>query len=568
MADTSRTVEIIFKGDDQVSGPAAAVQQSLAGIGEDAVFAEQSFSGLDAEFTAVGTASASSAASLGVLGKALGALGLGLAATDFISANVALERFTKTMEFATGSSTEAAREWEYASEVADRFGLEVEGLSNTYAQFIAGTKGGTLSTQELRETFEGVAGTLSLVGASSQDVEEALRQMTQGIGKNRFELEDLKSIAERVPGGMYAIADALSITTEELYKQITAGEFGAEQILIYAQSLNEGLNGVEFDGFINNTNRVKNAWGDLQRQFGETGAFDLIADGLGGIAALVKNIGQSFEFLGDLKFGSQILGDDVKAEIAEVRAAADEWSLLTGLFSNPFEDSSDKIKESSSQIVDSLTEIEVTAQRIPEPIRDYTAEAAASEVAFQKSAQAAFTLEKVEPFENIAKSAEKASAVTEKTRTDLERLASNERIKNIEAKISLDIANIEANAEIAVATIEGLSNTISSTGDLLGSLFGDLNEAEGLRQEFAIEDQIKLENELRKEAAELQERVAEAQIQNLNAKTKALQQGQAMIQIDGAGLQPHLEAFMFEILESIQVQVNSDGYDMLLGITP
>jgi len=37
--------------------------------------------------------------------------------------------------------------------------------------------------------------------------------------------------------------------------------------------------------------------------------------------------------------------------------------------------------------------------------------------------------------------------------------------------------------------------------------------------------------------------------------------------VDGAGLQPHLEAFMWEILQTIQVRVNQDGLEMLLGTT-
>ena len=37
------------------------------------------------------------------------------------------------------------------------------------------------------------------------------------------------------------------------------------------------------------------------------------------------------------------------------------------------------------------------------------------------------------------------------------------------------------------------------------------------------------------------------------------------IKITGDGLQPHLEAFMWEILKAIQVRVNADGLKMLLG---
>ncbi|MGL1833037.1 hypothetical protein ACKVEX_05455 [Rhodocyclaceae bacterium SMB388] len=54
-------------------------------------------------------------------------------------------------------------------------------------------------------------------------------------------------------------------------------------------------------------------------------------------------------------------------------------------------------------------------------------------------------------------------------------------------------------------------------------------------------------------------------IKEIQARTEAMQRGDAMIQIDGAGLQPHLEAFMWEILRAIQVRVNQDGYEMLLG---
>ena len=40
-----------------------------------------------------------------------------------------------------------------------------------------------------------------------------------------------------------------------------------------------------------------------------------------------------------------------------------------------------------------------------------------------------------------------------------------------------------------------------------------------------------------------------------------------MIKIDGDGLAPHLEAFMFQILENIQTRVNANGEEMLLGLS-
>jgi hypothetical protein len=51
----------------------------------------------------------------------------------------------------------------------------------------------------------------------------------------------------------------------------------------------------------------------------------------------------------------------------------------------------------------------------------------------------------------------------------------------------------------------------------------------------------------------------------MKARTKAMERGDAMIKINGDGLQPHLEAFMWEIIRTVQVRVNEDGMGMLLG---
>ena len=58
----------------------------------------------------------------------------------------------------------------------------------------------------------------------------------------------------------------------------------------------------------------------------------------------------------------------------------------------------------------------------------------------------------------------------------------------------------------------------------------------------------------------------EAQIEAIRAQTDSLIKGDALIKVDGAGLEPHLEAFMWEILKSIQVRVNDQGLALLLGV--
>jgi TP901 family phage tail tape measure protein len=158
--------------------------------------------------------------------------------------------------------------------------------------------------------------------------------------------------------------------------------------------------------------------------------------------------------------------------------------------------------------------------------------------------------------------------VTKDAEVQLATLASNERIKNIEANVSLNIANLEANTKIATALIDGISNTITSTGDVLGGLFSQFGNFDkmGFSQQWKIQDQIDIENKLRQDAFDLQKRLTDAQIEMMQAQTNALVNGDSLIKIDGSGLAPHLEAFMWEVLKAVQVRVNADGLKLLLGV--
>ena len=167
---------------------------------------------------------------------------------------------------------------------------------------------------------------------------------------------------------------------------------------------------------------------------------------------------------------------------------------------------------------------------------------------------------------DLANEADNFRNLSEDAFVKLEEIASNERIRNIEARISLDIAELETNAQIMETIFEGLNTSIESTGDLIGDLFGEMGNADNLREKFALERQIGKEEERRAKAFEQQQKLIDEQIRNLKARTEALRKGDSIIKVDGAGLQPHLESFMFEILSAIQVRINAAGEQMLLGL--
>ncbi len=129
----------------------------------------------------------------------------------------------------------------------------------------------------------------------------------------------------------------------------------------------------------------------------------------------------------------------------------------------------------------------------------------------------------------------------------------------------LEIAEVEANAQIIEAAFDSISTTIVSTGDVLSELFGIWGQTSSLGQ-IRLEKYIKEEMENRKEALKLQKDLTEAQVEYLNARTDAMERGEALIQITGEGLELELEAFMWKILEKIQIRATAEGAEFLLGL--
>lgn len=167
--------------------------------------------------------------------------------------------------------------------------------------------------------------------------------------------------------------------------------------------------------------------------------------------------------------------------------------------------------------------------------------------------------------EDAAKKTEEVVKQTEAYQLKLLELNSNERIKQIEAKVSLDIAEVEAGADRVEAIAQTISDTFSSTGSVISDLFGGFDDASRSTQ-IEIASQIRKEQEFRQQTLDDQSALTKAEIEFIREKTRQLARGDALIKVDGAGLQPHLEAFMFEILRELQVRVNADGEEMLLGL--
>lgn len=164
---------------------------------------------------------------------------------------------------------------------------------------------------------------------------------------------------------------------------------------------------------------------------------------------------------------------------------------------------------------------------------------------------------------------DRAAAATQNWALEMAKLDSAERIAAIESTTKIAVANIEADIRQLELAFESMDNTITSTGETLVGLaggFAGLN-LEGLSADNAatfLMGAMREESMRRDRALELQGMLITAQIKHLEAQTDAINRDQPLITVSGDNLAPHLEAIMWEVLQSIQVRVNQDGLQMLL----
>lgn len=654
MADLNRTVGIVFTAEDRVGTFADVLARKLKEAGDAAGDASGKTAQLDRELDKLGN----SAPKVSALAVGLQTLAASLVFKSFIDANVELEKFTKSMTATTGSAADAAKAFDYVREVSNRLGIETGATADSFAKFAAATKGTSVEGEGAKRIFEAFAGTMSRLGSSSADINGAFVQLAQGISKGKFELEDLKSIAERVPGFFDAFAKSLSITTPELFKLISAGGVGATEIAKFAEALNKGLDGATFEGYINSMARLKNAIDQAFQEGGNAGAFDALIGSiqvgtasvvgatvtfrlLGEVVAAVfakLSLGQKFDFgaavseslekaaksadgagravgemfgvfdkagpasqaavgqlpviFSDARFEAGRLTEEAKKtdaalktlgldpkkfdkDVTEIQAAFKRLvsdpalsgdTILAGLKKTLEQlKTGDQVREAISQLSERFGQGGISVNQYVEQINLARKRLIELGDGFGESTKAAKAQE--DQLKKNEAAAKKAEEETRKYALELEKLASNERIKNIEARVTLKVAELENDTKRIIAAFESINSTINSTEKSLGDLFGLFKDNNLTFQQLAlIRDQIDKENKRRDDALKLQGDLTRAQIDHLRAQTGLIAKGDALIKIDGAGLQPHLEAFMWEILKAVQVRVNADGLSMLLGV--
>lgn len=132
-----------------------------------------------------------------------------------------------------------------------------------------------------------------------------------------------------------------------------------------------------------------------------------------------------------------------------------------------------------------------------------------------------------------------------------------------EWKAKIDIVELEQHMETIRTLSDNLTTSFVNTGDVISAMVGSLADLTGY-EAYKVLDYIEEESRRRDALLAAQLKLTEAEVAWLEAKTNSLERGDAAISVQMEGIYPELELIMWKILERMQLQVNSEGLDLLL----
>lgn len=547
----------------------------------------------------------------------LGSVGAALGVREIIDSAVAWDGYEKALTAITGSGAGARKELDYIWETADRLGVGVNGLADSWVKFMAAAKGTVLEGQAARDVFEAVTQATVRLGLSSDETRGALNAVQQMMSKGKVSAEELRQqLGERVPGAFQLFAKAAGVSTAELDKMLQSGKVGIDILPKVADELNKVYGSAgQAESARQAMERFGNAVEKFKLELSAAGVLDVF---IGAMKALqetlgdqrtiesIRGIGQSFEGIASgsgpalvvalegvvkgfqlLAIGGQttitalqLVGDIMASVGAAVAFAAEgdfkeAWEILQD--STPadnFNRNMDALEKSTSAFWGAADKAAGGARTLGDEAK--AAAGKTGELTTATGAATAATAKDADTKKALADEAKKAAEQIEKQRQEavklaleMEKIASNERIKKMELLIGLQTERLRGDVEVAKQIIGTLNTSIQSTGDLLGGLFGTLlNATKGgsWSAQRAIEDQIKRENDRRDQAFESQKKLTDAQVEALRAKTKALNEGKGLINITLDGVEPELETILWKIVDRVQAKVNEEASELLIGV--
>jgi len=155
----------------------------------------------------------------------------GLVVREFAQLSDQLTNAQNRLRLVTGSSQELAATQEALLGIAERTRSSFGGTAEIFNRLAVSGKELGVSNQQLLDFTTSLNQAIILSGASAQEANAGLIQLSQGLASGTLRGDELRSVLEQLPAVADVIAKGLGVTRGELRKLGEAGQITAGQVL-------------------------------------------------------------------------------------------------------------------------------------------------------------------------------------------------------------------------------------------------------------------------------------------------------------------------------------------------
>ena len=126
------------------------------------------------------------------------------------------------------------------AKTSKRLNVPIAASTKQFTTLSASVLGAGGTIEQAEEVFVGVSNAIKATGGNAEDVQSAIRAMSQIFGKGKVSAEELQGqLGERLAGAVVKFAEANGSSLQKLQKDLRDGTVGLDQIMNFAKKLNK-----------------------------------------------------------------------------------------------------------------------------------------------------------------------------------------------------------------------------------------------------------------------------------------------------------------------------------------
>jgi tape measure domain-containing protein len=184
-------------------------------------------------------------------------------------------------------STLTGAQIDYLRNTADRAGISIGDISQSFLKFVASTKSANIPLEQTNALFAAITRASGTLGLSGEDVSRMLNALGQMAAKGVVSMEELRQqLGDSLPGAFSLTAKGLGITERQLITLVESGNLAARDLFPALTKSLEQMSG-EVNTLSAAWERFKNFLTITSQTLGDTGAVDVMKAALTGLGAVL-----------------------------------------------------------------------------------------------------------------------------------------------------------------------------------------------------------------------------------------------------------------------------------------